>query len=443
MASFGALGRSIGNFGEQVGEASQINQDWRQRVQNMVFQAAKQKQDQLNQALQMQELQKRIKQMAAPQFQGTVKTPGGGESAIIRDPEKGDLSFQDIVPGIKMSDVDARIGKMIATAPTHQARLLLSSIRDRVNDPNGDPAAILKDAETAYSKYIEQGKPQKKEEVDIHKGIVQKYDEEGNALDPIPIFKGGKINPELLQQEKDIAESQQTADETKFERQEQLQKDRMDAYAKTYAQMRGQVYQYSVLDKQTGEQVMVNANVINQNPGRYMAGSLGQQLKNREGIFDEIKYTSSQFDNALSGMTDNDFKTLPRAQIAMALQDRDPRSAMSQLVGSEVGATLSPAQVNYVTGLTSLQESAMSLRTIAGMGQGSDTLRGAIIKMLPGPATPSIPYAKRQMELFNGEVQALHRPIPPSIQNSMGGNTPQVVAPPPGAKIRDYSTLGQ
>lgn len=439
-----ALGRSLGDFGSQVGTGYDINLGWKERLQNMAFQAAKQKQDQLNQALQMQELQQRIKQMSAPQFQGTAKTPGGGEAAILRDPEKGTITTQDILPGMKLADVDARIGKMIATAPTHQAKLLLASIRDRVNDPNADPAAILKDAETAFSKYMEQGKPQKKDEIDIHKGIVQTYDEEGNANEPIAIFKNGKINPDLLDRQREIVESQESADQTKFDRQQQLQTDRMNAYAQIYAKMRGQVYQYSVIDNNTGEPVMVNANTINDNPGRYMAGSLGQTLKNREGVFDEIKYTAGQFDDALKGMTDNDFKSLPRAQIAMALKSRDPRSAMSEFIGSEVGASLSPAQVEYVTGLTSLQESAMSLRTIAGMGQGSDTLRNAIIAMLPGPATPSIPYARRQMALFNGELEALHKPIPQSIQNSMGGTPPkQGITPPPGAKIRDYTQLAQ
>lgn len=423
-----SIGRSLGDFGSQVAGGRDIAQDYRAKQQQMAFDAARQKQQEMMAPLLLQELQKRVQQMSAPQFQGTAKTLGGGEAAIIRDPEKGTISTQDILPGIKMADVDARISKMISGAPTHQAKLLLQSIRERVNDPNGDPAAILKDAETAYSKYIEQGKPQKKEEIDIHKGIVQTYDEEGNANEPMPIFKNGKINPELLDRQRDIAQSQQFADQTKFERQEQLQKDRMDAYARTYAQMRGSVYQYSVLDKNTGDQVMVNANTINENPGRFMAGSLGQQLKNREGVFDEIKYTTSQFDGALSKMTDNDFKALPRAQLAMALKSRDPRSAMSEFMGSEVASSLTPAQIDYVTGLTSLQESAMSLRSIAGMGQGSDTLRNAITAMLPGPATPSIPYAKRQMDLFRGELEALHRPIPESIRQSMG-NTPTQTQP--------------
>ena len=431
----------MGEFGSQVGEGYATNLDWRSKLQELAMNNARQKLADLMGPLQVQELQTRLQQMKAPQFQGTVKTPGGGEAAIIREPQQGTITTQDILPGIKASDVDARIGKMIEGAPTHQAKLLLSSIRERINDPNADPAAILKDAETVYAKYLEAGKPQKGDKVNLSQGTIEHSDEEGNTT-TYPIFKGGKINPDLLDAQRELAESAIQSNQNKFDQQKQLQTDRMNAYAATYARMRGLVNEYNVIDRTTGEPVMVNANTINANPGRYMAGSLGQQLKNREGIFDEIKYTSGQFDDALSHMTDQDFNALPRAQIALALKSRDPRSAMSEFMGSEFAATLSPAQVDYVTGLASLSESAMSLRTVAGMGQGSDTLRNSIIAMLPGPATPSRAYARRQMNLFNGEVEALHRPIPPSIQNSMGGNAPQTSAPPPGAKVRDFSQVG-
>lgn len=395
---------------------------------------AQQKLADLKGPLELQELQQRIRQGSAPQFQGTVKTPGGGEAAIIRDPEQGKITTQDILPGIKIPEADARIARMIQGAPTHQAKLLLTSIRERLNDPNADPAAILGDAEKAYSKYLETGKPQKKEDVDLAKGVITHYDEEGNA-ESYPIFKGGKINPDLLQAQREMVDSALQSNQNKFDQQKQLQADRMKAYASTYAQMRGLVNQYNVIDKTTGEPVMVNANTINANPGRYMAGSLGQQLKNREGIFQEIKYTAGQFDSSLDQMTDHDFQTLPRLQLAFALKSRDPRSAMSEFMGSEVASTLTPAQVDYVTGLAALSESAMSLRSVGGQGQGSDTLRNAITGMLPGPGTPSKAYARRQMDLFNGEVEALHRSMPASVQNSMDGTTPGAGTPPPGATV--------
>lgn len=439
----GWVGRSLGDFGSQVGQGYDVNLGWRERLQQMALQNARQKLEDLKGPLELQELQQRIRQGGAPQFQGTVKTPGGGESAIIRDPEQGTITTKDILPGLKPQEADARIGQMIQEAPTHQAKLLLTSIRQRLNDPNADPAAILADAEKASEKYLEAGKPQKREVYNWNDGTVQTFDEEGNASDPVPIIVGGKVNPKLLENQKQVYESHQALAEDKFNKQLQLQTDRMKAYASTYAQMRGLVNQYSVIDKNTGEAVMVNANTINGSPGRYMAGSLGQQLKNREGIFDEIKYTAGQFDSSLDGMTDHDFQTLPRLQLAYVLKSRDPRSAMSEFMGSEAASTLTPAQVDYVTGLAALSESAMSLRSIGGQGQGSDTLRNAITGMLPGPGTPSKSYARRQMDLFNGEVEALHRAIPQGIRDSMGGISPAAVAPPPGAKVRDYSTIGQ
>ena len=419
-----------------MGEGYATNLDWRAKLQELAMRNAQQKMADLKGPLELAELQQRIRQGAAPQYQGTVKTPGGGEAAILRDPEQGTISTKDILPGLKIPEADARIAKMIQGAPTHQAKLLLTSIRERLNDPNADPAAILGDAEKAYAKYLETGKPQKKEDVDLAKGVITHYDEEGNA-ESYPIFKNGKINPDLLQAQREMVDSAIQSNTNKFNQQKELQADRMKAYASTYAQMRGLVNQYNVIDKTTNEPVMVNSNTINANPGRYMAGSLGQQLKNREGIFQEIKYTAGQFDSSLDQMTDHDFQTLPRLQLAFALKSTDPRSAMSEFMGSEVASTLTPAQVDYVTGLAALEESAMSLRSVGGQGQGSDTLRNAITSMLPGPKTPSKAYARRQMDLFNGEVDALHSSVPQSVRDSMGagGGAPGAGAPPPGATV--------
>jgi hypothetical protein len=49
----------------------------------------------------------------------------------------------------------------------------------------------------------------------------------------------------------------------------------------------------------------------------------------------------------------------------------------------------------------------MALRSIQGLGQGSDQLRGAIHAMLPGPGSPNKEYALRQLAIFNALVQTL------------------------------------
>ena len=203
-----------------------------------------------------------------------------------------------------------------------------------------------------------------------------------------------------------------------------LNQDRMNSYINA----RAKTQQYGVINKETGEPEMVNALTINANPGKYGPGALTQQLKNRAGVFDEIDATKDQFNSALGKLSDQDFEALPRVQIALALKDRDPRSALSTFLGSQVGTTLSPAQVDYVTGLMTMEESAMSLRSIAGMGQGSDSLRNAITRMLPGPETPSKTYAKRQMDLFKVELDALRKAVPQSDKLGMGDKK---IPPPP------------
>jgi hypothetical protein len=258
------------------------------------------------------------------------------------------------------------------------------------------------------------------------------------SVDGVPTYitRNGKDvypgSPDFTDDDKKLLDAANDA----YQKGEKAKQDRQERLQQAYAKMRGQVYQYGVIDKQTGDPVMVNADTINANPGRYGPAALTQQLKNRAAIFDEIDYTKNQFNDVLDKMSDEDYKALPSAQIALALKDRDPKSAVSQFFKSEEGKALSNAQVDYITGLLSLQESAMSLRTIAGMGQGSDKLRSAITSMLPDAGTPSKYYATRQMSLFEGELNQLRRPVPMDGKLGMGDGSGMTPPPSPKPKYK-------
>jgi hypothetical protein len=189
-----------------------------------------------------------------------------------------------------------------------------------------------------------------------------------------------------------------------------------DRRASIAANVRAQAFaktrEYGVIDSDTGGLVMLSPEIINQSPGRYAPASQAIQVKNRMAIFSELDYTSGQVNKSIAELPETGFDAKARAQIAGVLRDTDPRSALSAFLNSAIADTLSDSQVAYVTGLVSLQESAMSLRSLAGMGQGSDQLRAAIVRMLPGSGTPSKKYAQRQMELFTGEVNALRTSLP-------------------------------
>ena len=99
MPSFAALGRSVGDFGNQVGQASDINLNWKQRLQQMAMENARQKLADLMGPLQLQEVQQRIKQMQQPREVGIVKGPGGETSGVTFDPATSSYSVKTLIPG--------------------------------------------------------------------------------------------------------------------------------------------------------------------------------------------------------------------------------------------------------------------------------------------------------------------------------------------------------
>lgn len=95
----GWLGRGIGDFGSQVGQGYDINLGWKERLQNMALQNARQKLEDLKGPLELQELQQRLKQMKAPQQAGIVKGVGGETSGVTFDPTTGTYSIKTLIPG--------------------------------------------------------------------------------------------------------------------------------------------------------------------------------------------------------------------------------------------------------------------------------------------------------------------------------------------------------
>jgi hypothetical protein len=203
---------------------------------------------------------------------------------------------------------------------------------------------------------------------------------------------------------------------------------RIEAYMKTRM--------YGALDAQTGSLVYVSPDQMRSSPGRYAPAGPGVQAKNRMSIFQEIDTTKSFLSDAIAKLPNEEFSPQARLQLSYVLRDEDPRGAWHNFLNSDVAATLSESQINYVTALVSMDESAMSLRSLAGMGAGSDMLRSAIMKMLPGAGTPSKEYAMRQMQIFSAEVQALKTSVPNIGEPGQGGGeTKGGNAPPQGSKI--------
>jgi len=180
---------------------------------------------------------------------------------------------------------------------------------------------------------------------------------------------------------------------------------------------------FNGIDTSTGQLAFVTPEMNQQNPGRYIPASQGQQSMSKEGLFRDIHFNIDQVKETINNLH-TDFDATTRAQLALVLKNPHPESAMSSWLQGSAAQTLSMDQIDYVTALASLMENAMSLRSVGQMGQGSDELRSAIMRAIPGPGTPSKDYALRQLELLVGTVSRIEGGVPKS------GVTPPNHEPP-------------
>ncbi len=187
----------------------------------------------------------------------------------------------------------------------------------------------------------------------------------------------------------------------------------------------------SVYDTHTGNIEMrtreeVNeANKANQKLGqgsRYVGAELATKIKSKVAMFNEIEVSSKQVNDALKALKGN-FTQIQLAKFSNVMKVNDDGSALTNFIQSNIGKTLTPDELNYVTAVKNLRESAFALRSLSGMGQGSDMLRKAIEDVVPGAKTPSKEYAFSSLKRFDTQVSTLKKGIPGL--GSEGGKTSQ------------------
>jgi len=98
--------------------------------------------------------------------------------------------------------------------------------------------------------------------------------------------------------------------------------------------------------------------------------------------------------------------------MTLAMRSTEP-TAPKQIIDALGGAqTLSNDEQQFVTALANLHERAMALRSVAGIGQqGSDTMRNAIVAMLPAlKDNPQLMLKK--LNAFDQQLNVLSKGIP-------------------------------
>ncbi len=172
----------------------------------------------------------------------------------------------------------------------------------------------------------------------------------------------------------------------------------------------GAMREYPVIDRETGQLEMRSAVEINANKGKYMPAGQGATAMTKEAVFKDLYFNVDTARKAINGLQTLDAGT--RAQLSYALRHSDPGSAMQTFLTGAAATNMTPEQQEFVQSLALLSENAMSLRGVAGMGQGSDDLRAAIQATLPSGKSPSKEYMQGQLNKLEAVITRLNAAVP-------------------------------
>lgn len=167
-----------------------------------------------------------------------------------------------------------------------------------------------------------------------------------------------------------------------------------------------------VLDTYNGNRpIRVSAGEQEDNPDRYINQSAGVQAASKDKQFADIDYAADKARAAINGL-DKPMNAFQIAKLEMAMRETDPgvfNTEIDTMLGSQ---KLTEPQQDFVTWIAQLHERAMSLRSIAGMGQGSESLRQAIIATLPGIKSGDKQLMLKQLDAFQNQAKILSEGVP-------------------------------
>lgn len=148
-------------------------------------------------------------------------------------------------------------------------------------------------------------------------------------------------------------------------------------------------------DKQTRDLVFVGADDVKADPGRYAPVNAQAKTNQQVTLIEDIRGTINNTMSSLDKL--KPLNSAQQAQISLVMKNRDPKSAVSSFLGSKVGQTLSPEQVEYITDLAVLKENILAMRSLLGAGQSSVDQRAAIEATIPSAIHPDKEFAKVQL----------------------------------------------
>lgn len=141
------------------------------------------------------------------------------------------------------------------------------------------------------------------------------------------------------------------------------------------------------------------------------SASQGGKVMTRQAQFNDITNASQEVRKAIQAGGNLNFTPSQVAKLTLAMHEKDP-DVLNNEIANLATSGLNPQQQDMVTWLYQLQERALSLRNIAGMGQGSETTRMAILKALPSLTSGNQQMALKQLDAFDNMTHNLQQAVP-------------------------------
>lgn len=174
----------------------------------------------------------------------------------------------------------------------------------------------------------------------------------------------------------------------------------------------------------------------------------GTKLLPRQAQIKDIDVAAGHARDAINAL-DRPFDAEQIAKLHFALTTDDPTLAGTYMA-SLASQHLTDKQQDFVVWIQQLNERAMSLRQVAGMGQGAGDLRNAIRAMLPGLRSGNKQMMNKQLDAFDNQVRILSKGIgrPGKTQKNDSPATVKMRAPNgqtqdvPASQVSHYEQLG-
>jgi hypothetical protein len=153
----------------------------------------------------------------------------------------------------------------------------------------------------------------------------------------------------------------------------------------------------------------------------YVPFAPGFQAMSRTVQIGEMQGASSKLRSAINALGPDDaFTSEAVFQLRHAAATDDPKT-FALILDNAMAASLNEHQQDYLIWLQQMGERVLSLRNVAGMGQGAQDLRAAIQATLPGISSGTKEFALKRLDAVDNQVNILGSGIPKTHINTQGG----------------------